>query len=358
MRKIKVLFILLIIILIGTLSLMGCNKETSKNTGNKELHTITDMAGREVTVPLKIEKVFCVSPVGTIFVYTLNPDLLVGWNYELRPEEKKYILPKYHNLPNLGGWYAKATCNIEELLKIDPDIILSVGYLDIDETNEIQQQTGLPVVIIDGDNLMELDKAYEFAGKLLNLEAKANELGSYCLETVEEITNKASFVDDKVRVYYAEGANGLETDPKGSSHTESLQIVGGDNVAKVDLKDGMGMTLVSLEQILAWDPDVILSWNDEQGGYYSRMLADPKWKTISALSNGKVYAVPSGPFNWFDRPPSVNRIIGLKWLGNLLYPEIYQYDMGKEAKEFYKKFYHYNLSDEDLNILLRNSGGI
>ena len=56
-------------------------------------------------------------------------------------------------MPNLGGWYAKATCNIEELLKINPDVILNVGSLDVEQTNKIQEQTGIPVVMIDTDDL-------------------------------------------------------------------------------------------------------------------------------------------------------------------------------------------------------------
>ena len=269
------------------LSLASCGQSPQAKTDKPELHTITDMAGREVVVPKEINKVFCPSPVGTIFVYTLDPDLLVGWNYELRSGEKEYILAQYHSLPNLGGWYAKATCNIEELLKINPDVILNVGSLDVEQTNKIQEQTGIPVVMIDTDDFANFDKAYEFAGKLLNLEDRANELGSYCRETVNDILAKAATIpeDQKVRVYYAEGASGLETDPKGSSHVETLDIVGGLNVAEVDLKGGMGMTPVSLEQVLAWNPEVIISWNEAQGGYYSKMLTDSKWESIAAIKN-------------------------------------------------------------------------
>ena len=114
-RKIVSLLVMMVLML----SLASCGQSPQAKTDKPELHTITDMAGREVVVPKEINKVFCPSPVGTIFVYTLDPDLLVGWNYELRSGEKEYILAQYHSLPNLGGWYAKATCNIEELLKIN-----------------------------------------------------------------------------------------------------------------------------------------------------------------------------------------------------------------------------------------------
>jgi iron complex transport system substrate-binding protein len=358
----KFIVLLTILALVMSCCLAGCGQGQSQEPAppsEPEVRTIVDMAGREVTVPAEIDKVFCVSPVGTILVYTLDPDLLVGWNYELREGEKEYILPKYQSLPNLGGWYAKATCNTEELLNINPDVILSVGYLDTEQADKIHQQTGLPVVMIDGDDLTRMDEAYEFAGKLLNMEERANELAAYCREAVKDVQSKAETIteDQRVRVYYAEGASGLETDPKGSRHTETLEIVGGVNVADVAMKGGMGMTPVSLEQILSWNPDVILSWNKAQGGYYDKIMTDSKWESISAVQNQKVYAVPSGPFNWFDRPPSVNRMLGLKWLGNLLYPDVYNYDMGKETREFYKKFYHYDLSDQEVDSLLKDSGG-
>jgi iron complex transport system substrate-binding protein len=361
----KFIVLITIMALVVSFGLTGCGKDQKQETtvpSESAVRTIVDDANREHKIPTEITKVFSVSPVGAILVYTLNPDLLIGWNYELREGEKEYLLPKYQSLPNLGGWYAKATCNIEEVLKINPDIIISAGVLNdtsVSQANQIQEQTGIPVVLINAE-LAELDKTYEFAGKLLNQEKKAQELSDYCKQAINNAQSKSKNIeaDKRVRVYYAEGASGLETDPRGSSHTEVLEMVGGINVAKVEVKGGMGMTPVSMEQILSWNPDVILSWNDTQGGYYSKMLTDANWKNISAVKNKKVYAVPSGPFNWFDRPPSVNRILGVKWLGNLLYPEIYNYDMAKETREFYKKFYHYDLSDEELNSLLKNSGGL
>jgi len=126
-------------------------------------------------------------------------------------------------------------------------------------------------------------------------------------------------------------------------------------VADVPLKGGKGMSLVSIEQVLQWDPDLILTWNDRQEGAYKIITTDPKWQNIKAVKNKEVYQIPHGPFNWFDRPPSVNRILGVKWLAHLLYPEVFSYDIYRETREFYKKFYHYELSEEDLNELLAHS---
>ena len=163
-------------------------------------------------------------------------------------------------------------------------------------------------------------------------EDKAGELAKYCKNTLEDIEkNSANITDDmKVNIYYAEGPSGLETEPAGSWHAQVIDMVGGNNVAQVEVKGDKGKSEVSIEQLLLWNPDIIISWDDERGGYYSGILEDPAWKDIKAVKEGEVYEIPNKPFNWFDRPPSVNRILGLKWMGNLLYPEIYDYDMRKK----------------------------
>lgn len=85
------------------------------------------------------------------------------------------------------------------------------------------------------------------------------------------------------------------------------------------------------------------------------ITTDSRWAELKAVQNKQVYEIPSAPYNWFDRPPSVNRIIGFKWLGNLLYPDIYTYDIISEARDFYKQFYHYDLTVEEAEELLVNS---
>ncbi|MGC5328070.1 ABC transporter substrate-binding protein [Brevibacillus sp. SYSU BS000544] len=329
---------------------------TETKQSQEQKRVITDMANRQVEVPAKVNKVYSSAPTGTILIYSLAPEKMVGWNYQLRNGERKFVLEQYHNLPNLGGWYSSNTGNKEEILKAAPDVIISFGTTrkkDAEQADEIQKQLGIPVVVIDSE-LTKLDQAFAFAGELLGVQEKAAELGAYCKQSVEDVVAKSKQLDDskRVRVYYAEGAKGLETDPKGSPHTQVLELVGGINVADVEMKQGKGLSQVSIEQVIKWNPDVIISWDDERGGYYSGIAKDPTWQGIQAVKDKKIYEIPTSPFNWFDRPPSVNRVLGIKWLGNLLYPELYPYDMKAEVKEFYKKFYHYDLTDKEVNELL------
>ncbi|MDD4588283.1 MAG: ABC transporter substrate-binding protein [Heliobacteriaceae bacterium] len=343
----------------------GCGTPKSPvATEAPKTRTVVDHAGRTVTVPAEINKVFSTSPVGMILMYTLAPEKLVAWNFEIAPENKKFILPQYHNLPDLGGWYANKSCNTEELLKINPDVIISIGVLNessVSQADQIQQQVGLPVVVVNGE-LAKMDQAYVLMGDLVGAKERAGELAAYCRKTVDAVAEKAKQIPEnkRVRVYYAEGVQGLDTDPKGSQHTEVLDLVGGINIADVPMKGGMGMAAVSLEQVLSWDPDVIITatmggLGGKEGMIYKTVTTDPKWSTLQAVKNDRVYDIPDKPFNWFDRPPSVNRIIGVKWLANVLYPDVFPCDIKAEMKDFFTKFYHHNLSDQEIEELLVRS---
>ncbi|MGI6119444.1 MAG: ABC transporter substrate-binding protein [Desulfosporosinus sp.] len=356
-KKLVSLFILLIMVC----SLFtGCGTKDAAQQPTTQ--TITDHAGRSVTIPAQITKCYYTSPLGMIMIYTLAPDTMVGWSMQLTDKEKKYIPEKYHSLPFLGGQQANAKFNTEELLKANPDVIFSVGPDALTDTtvsnaDKLQEQLNIPVIVVDGD-IKSTEKAYTFIGKLLGVEEKAKELAAYCTNTMQEVTaaTQAMPEEKRVNVYYAEGPKGLATEPKGSSHAIVLDMVKGNNVAQVAAKGGSGMSNVSMEQVLKWNPDVILSWGVDKGGAYDLIRTSEDWKNINAVKNDKVYEIPNYPFNWFDRPPSVNRFLGLKWLAATLYPDTYQVDMVKEVKNFYSLFYHVDLSDADAKDLLKNSG--
>ncbi|MDP4182796.1 MAG: ABC transporter substrate-binding protein [Bacillota bacterium] len=131
-------------------------------------------------------------------------------------------------------------------------------------------------------------------------------------------------------------------------------MVGGINVADVPMQKGFGRSSVSLEQLLKWNPEVIIVGYDKdaQAGFFNDIYKTPEWKNIKAVKEKKVYSIPNKPFDWFDRPPSVNRIIGVKWLANLLYPQYINLDITTEVKDFYEKFYHKKLTDQEAKALL------
>jgi iron complex transport system substrate-binding protein len=330
--------------------------------GTAETVKLMDAAGRELELPANICRVYCTSPMGAIFVYTLAPDVLVGWNHRPTPTELAFMTPAARKLPILGGWFGKnGTANLETLLASAPDIILSVGTLgDTDRAfaDRIQSQTGIPVVMAD-NALDACPEVYTLLGRLLQRPERAQQLADYTREKYQQIVELSAAIpeSERVRFYYAEGLLGLETDSEISRHTESFRVAGGRNVCKVLNESGFGRSRVSMEQILMWQPEAIFIGRDKQDDLAAppRWILDRKWRSLPAFRQGRVYQVPVAPFDWMDRPPSVNRIIGIQWAFYCMYPDRADFDMISEIRRFYKLFYHYELSLLEAEKLLQNS---
>ena len=334
-------------------------RRSSSSGGETGTRIVTDMVGRQVRVPAHIHRVLGMSPMGTILVYTLDPSLLVGWNYPPASGEKALILEPYRDLPVIGGWFGKDTTgNLEKIVQARPDVLISMGDpLGTAQAERVQAQTNIPVFVLTG-GLDNFPAAYEKAGELLGNAPRAALLSGECRRAIEEIKQKVSGIppEKRRRYYYAEGPKGQETEPGSSSHSESLNFAGGVNVAAgVELQQGYGHSPVSMEQVLRWNPEIVITGYDHAsspGEFYKAVWTDPRWRNVAAVRNREVYETPQYPFCWIDRPPSVNRIIGIKWLANLFYPELFQYDIRSETRHFYQTFYQVNLSEGQLDEIL------
>lgn len=315
---------------------------------------ITDMAGRTMTVPLEIESVFSTGPVAAIYLYTLVPDKLLGWNYALNDIEKSIILEQYHDLPNFGQGDA---VNYEAVIAAGPTIALNVTSINdgsIDASDALAEQLGVPVVMVSSD-LLDAPAVYRFMGELFGVEEQAEALAAYAEETFNAISSLDIPDEEKVRIYYGNGEDSLETAPAGSSHGQIIDLVNAVNVADLELGDGSRVQ-ISAEQLLAWDPDVIIVNGEPKADMTGSaaaeaILADPLFATLKAVQNGAVYGTPNAPFSWVDRPPGPNRIVGMRWLSGLIYPEYLDYDVDEAVREFFQLFYHVELTDEQLTQL-------
>lgn len=322
--------------------------EAADAAGERE---ITDMAGRTVVVPDEIETVFSSSTVTAIFMYTLAPDKLLGWNYELNELEKSIILEEYHDLPNFG---MGDSINYEAVIAADPTIAVNVGTINdkmISDCDKLSKSLGVPVVAVDGD-LSVSAEAYRFMGELLGEEEQAEKLASYAEKTFADIEKMEVPEDKKVRIYYGNGEDSLETAPAGSAHGQIIDMVNAVNVADLEMGEGSRVQ-ISAEQLLAWDPDVIVVNGepkaDTSGASAAEaILANPDYASLKAVQDQQVYGTPNTPFSWMDRPMGPNRIVGIRWLSGLIYPEYLNYNVDEEVKEFFDLFYHVQLTDEKL----------
>lgn len=196
-----------------------------------------------------------------IYLYTLVPDKLLGWNYELNDIEKSIILEKYLSIPNFGMGDA---INYEAVIAVGPTIAFNVSA-------------------INEGTMDESDK-----------------LAAYAEDTFNDIASLDIPDEEKVQVYYGNG------EPKA---------------------------------------------NMSGGTAADAILNDPDFSSLTDAQNGTVYGTPNAPFSWVDRPPGPNRIIGMRWLFGLIYPEYVDYDVDEEVREFFKLFYHVGLTDEQLELL-------
>lgn len=318
---------------------------------------VTDMLGNTVTLPATISKVYCSSPIGTYMMYTLAPDKMLGWNSELSDGQKEYIADEWENLTVLGGTMGgQNSINAEEITAMDPDFILDFVYDGevSDMVTELSGQTGIPVVSLDSA-LASIPDTYRLLGQILGVEERGNELADYAQGKLDAVAEMVAKVPDDQRatVYYVESADGLSTDGTDSMHTEVINFVNAVNVMDADTSASGKGTQVSMEQVLNWNPEVIIA-NSQMGGsdFVASVYDDATWAGISAVQNHRIYVPAAVPFNWFDRPPCLARVLGVEWLAAKLYPEYVNLDLSADVQEFYDLFYGVQITAEQAAELI------
>jgi iron complex transport system substrate-binding protein len=317
-----------------------------------DTRAVTDSTGRRAEVPVRVERVYAAGGPASIFLYTLAPGKMLGWNRPPSLEERAFVPARFAELPTLGRLTGRGnTANVEVVLAARPDVIFDYGSLTTTYRSlaeRVQQQTGVPYLLFDG-NLSSIPAVYAQVGDLLGVGDRGRTLGRYAEQLLAETDRRVARVPAAKRpgVYYARGPKGLETAARGSINVESIERLGARNVAE-KLGQG-GVATVSPEQVLAWDPEIIIAMDP---GFVASVRADAVWKNVRAVREGRVYLVPQAPFPWVDFPPSVNRLIGLKWLGRVLYPEQFPEDLRQETRAFYTLFYHQAPTEAQLDALL------
>lgn len=349
----------------GTIgALAGCRSEAGDAFFRGE-RTVTDHAGRTLTIPTvdKLERIYYTSGLGQIYVFSLEPELQGGTAYQFTNEELEYLPANTSDLLYMGSLSGGGEIDREMLMAEDIQLVFSISGVeltasDVSTADDLQDATGIPVVLVDGSftNVME---AYRFVGDIMGRTERAEKIASYLDQVYADVTESVAQVadEDRVSLYYAEGPFGLATEPDESQHAKTFTVARARNVAEVPVSSsGYGMTSVSLESVITWDPEVIIAWDDViRGGADEIIRTNSDWSDISAVKNGRVYTMPNAPFAWCDRPPGVNRFLGLQWVANMLYPNLYDVDMVEETKKFYSLLYWVDITDDQAKDLLGNS---
>jgi iron complex transport system substrate-binding protein len=312
--------------------------------------TVTDGAGRAVPVPERVERVFPAGPPAAIFLYTLAPELLIGWPRANRPEEREFLLPDVGGRPEVGRITGRGnTANLEVVLALKPDLILDVGSVSptyVSLAERVQQQTGIPYALLDG-RFDGIPLGYRTLGALIGRREQGEAFARSAEDTIKTITQRVGTIppERRPRVYYARGPRGLETGLGGSINVETIELIA-RNVA-----DGTrgGLANVSIEQVLLWNPEIIVTIDHD---FAANVLSDPAWAPVAAVRARRVHLSPKLPFGWVDFPPTVNRLIGLWWLARILYPDLFPEDLRALTRAFYTRFYHVTPTDTQIDRVL------
>lgn len=341
-------------------ALCACAAQNSYNPlSGVETAVFTDDAGRAVTLPVEITRIAASGSTAQMILMTLCPEYLVGLASSPSTAQRPYFPEEMWYLSTFGQFYgSKANLNMESLIAAQPQLIIDLGDRKdsiVDDMDMIQAQTGIPTIFLEA-TLEQLPAAYRTLGALLGKQEQADELAEFVEKTLQMAEENRAKLPESERktVLFGTGSTGLACNAAGSSQADVIELVGGINaIASDEISNRNGGTTVNLEQVYAVSPDVILL---AAGGPYET-LPEGEWAALSAVRNGTYYEVPNLPYSWMSSPPSVNRVLGVWWLGHLLYPELYDYDMVQVAQEFYELFWHYSLSEEEAGALLARAGG-
>ena len=354
MKAKKWLAMLLAVVMV--LSLAACGAQSSPQTDDTT-RVFTDSVGREVEVPAQIDKVALSGPMAQIVLFALCPDKLVGVSNAWSTEAEQYLDEKYFTMPEIGQLYGgKGELNPETLLQSGAQIVIDVGEPKgsiAEDLDALQEQTGIPFVHITATTETTGD-AYRMLGDLLNMKDEAETLAAYCEKIYDRTVSIAGSVE-KANVLYVTGDMGQNVIAAGSYHAEILDLLT-NNLAVVDEPSSKGTgNEVSMEQILTWDPDVVIFAPES---IYDTVADDAAWQSVTAIKNGAYYEVPFVPYNWMGFPPSVQRYLGMMWLSKVLYPDATaEYDLFSDVQEYYKLFYHCDLTQAQFDALVANSLG-
>lgn len=356
-KNIKKIILLLLLAAISIL-VFACNNSVSNETNNqvetekneevKQTRTIVDMKGVEVEIPLHVntyvESWFAHNAVDVM----LNDakGMLVTCCDE---SSYKWMYLVCENMKNAEYMAFSDNMNLEEIISLNPDVVFGSN----EKYREMFLNVGIPFVNCTFNTYDTMKKSINLTAEILGDEAKAiaAKYIDYLDRKLQEVKSVTDTVDEDKRTTIVHGSSvyTLGVDGKNTIIDEWINYSGGVNAAAEDI-DG-NLKTMTLEQLLLWDPDVIITGSEQSE--VDSIMSDDKWSSLKAVKNNRVYANPKGVFAW-DRY-GVEEALQFQYCSQLLYPELFKdFDLKSELKYFYKEFFKFDLSDEQADKILRH----
>ena len=340
----KSIAILLAVVMLCCMT--ACGKTPSDNKTSNESSTIqvVDGAGRTVTFDAPAQTVATSWGGGVdVYLYALGvSDRIVATNSK-HAFDKLYFDPS--TMPKVGKW----ALDKEALAEVKPDLYLhgaaATEYLE--GANEV----GVTSYGMGFNTYENVLKNLDDLGKIFGVEEHAAKVIAHCKSLGELVDSRVSQIPENER--FSVIVHGEKTGELSSDIYATVEVMmaraGGISCTPEEIRHLTETTVVGLEAIFEWNPDVIFLQDYECELTVEGIMSDPMWAPMSAVQNNRVFAIPCELDTWYKPSPSC--YLGTLYMSMKMYPELYT-DINFEeiVIEFYKVVYDLDLTIEDLGI--------
>lgn len=308
---------------------------------------IQDVVGRTVALDAPASKL-----VGT-HNPTLNAVVVIGGgdkylagfgNKKMSKVLYDAVIPDFENFPQIGKG---SEINYETVVEVGADLaVLPERFANLVEQFEA---VGVPAIVAlpNDESFESVKESLLRIGSAVGATDRAEEINAYLDAKIEDAKKIAEQDVAEKKVLFLGGSSVLSVAPDALIQTELIEAAGGINAVEgIDEKGGF--VDVDLEQIIAWNPDVI--WFPGYADYDAQsILDDPAWAEITAVKNNEVYAFPS-PVEPWDQPTAAVAL-GVSWATHSLHPELKTLeDVIADADEFYTFVYGKTFTPEEMGL--------
>ena len=342
------------------------SNETTAEADENGTHTVVDHAGNEVEVPNKITKVVIdqIPILSTYMSYFQgSAPYITGYcgsfKSVISDTVLKNIAPEL--LESSDTVYAQSDLNIEEIMKLEPDVILYNA--NNSEHAEILKASGIPSVgfatigaSTDADSLERYKEWLKLLEDVFGEEGKTDDFIAAGDAIVKDVESRIASVAQEDRPSalilwkYSDGVP--QVSGQGTFGNYWMKHLGVTDVAA----ESKGFAQTSMEQIYSWDPDILfldgpglqpLKVDDVLSGN----VDGADFSSLTAVQNKRVYNTTLGMWNWFTPNPDAPLV--LAWLACKTYPEAFEdYPLEDTIKEYYQTWYGYDVTDDELAQML------
>lgn len=353
MKEIKKLGLVLVL-LISMVVVFGCAaKADSQETKEEVTGTvdIVDMAGRTVTIPATVKTIATPNvdayrillQLGAEDMLVGAPSSMYGSKYSEVDTIEVVAWPEVKNLEQVGGGPPGTEINVEALMALKPDVIISWSYGKSGTSAEqaaddLQTKSGIPVICLnnissDDTNMAGIEKAYHLVGTVAGKTDEAEALLAYYQEEVKKVTTIIDAIpEDQRKTAYMASTSGLLKANTSYLPMKQLDVI---NVAK---DAGSSGAEVSKEQLIAWDPEIIFIHTPSKNYSFdmAAVVSDPTINTVQAIKNQNYFHVKGTYMGW----DIATGLVDLVYMAKVTYPEQFKnVEVEKKGDEILAKFY-------------------